>query len=571
MTTPNEAEENPSEKKALNFIEKLIQSDLDSGREPARLQFRFPPEPNGFLHIGHAKAICLNFGLVSDHGGRCNLRFDDTNPAKEEQKFVDAIQDDIRWLGFEWDGLHYASDYFGQLHEWAVQLIRQGDAYVCDLNAEEVREYRGTLNEPGKDSPFRNRSVEENLELFEGMKSGKFAEGERTLRARIDMESPHIVMRDPVMYRIQKVTHHRTGDDWCIYPTYDWAHGQSDAIEGVTHSLCSLEFRNHRPLYDWYLQKLGLEEVPSQTEFARLNLEYTVMSKRLLRQLVEEGHVEGWDDPRMPTIAGLRRRGVTPEAIREFMKKIGVAKFNSTIELTVFENSIREHLNKVAPRRMAVFDPIKLVIENFPEDLQELIEVENNPEDESAGTRQIPFEREVWVEKDDFRMEPPRKWRRLAPGAEVRLRYGYCVTVKEVITDPKTGEVSELRCDYDPETSGGRQPEGRKVRGIIHWAPASCAVKIPVTLYSPLFTSETPDQPPEGQTFLDLIDPNSREEVVALGEPSLQEASAGDRFQFERVGYFHADPVRSGEGAPHFNRIAALRDSWAKQEKKANS
>ena len=571
MTTPNEAEENPSEKKTLNFIEKLIQSDLESGRDPARLQFRFPPEPNGFLHIGHAKAICLNFGLVSDHGGRCNLRFDDTNPAKEEQKFVDAIQDDIRWLGFEWDGLHYASDYFGQLHEWAVQLIRQGDAYVCDLNAEEVREYRGTLNEPGKDSPFRNRSAEENLELFEGMKSGKFAEGERTLRARIDMESPHIVMRDPVMYRIQKVTHHRTGDDWCIYPTYDWAHGQSDAIEGVTHSLCSLEFRNHRPLYDWYLQKLGLEEVPSQTEFARLNLEYTVMSKRLLRQLVEEGHVEGWDDPRMPTIAGLRRRGVTPEAIREFMKKIGVAKFNSTIELTVFENSIREHLNKVAPRRMAVFDPIKLVIENFPEDLQELIEVENNPEDESAGTRQIPFEREVWVEKDDFRMEPPRKWRRLAPGAEVRLRYGYCVTVKEVITDPETGEVSELRCDYDPETSAGRQPEGRKVRGIIHWAPASCAVKIPVTLYSPLFTSETPDQPPEGQTFLDLIDPNSREEVVALGEPSLQEASAGDRFQFERVGYFHADPVRSGEGAPHFNRIAALRDSWAKQEKKANS
>ena len=373
MTTPNEAEENPSEKKTLNFIEKLIQSDLESGRDPARLQFRFPPEPNGFLHIVHAKAICLNFGLVSDHGGRCNLRFDDTNPAKEEQKFVDAIQDDIRWLGFEWDGLHYASDYFGQLHEWAVQLIRQGDAYVCDLNAEEVREYRGTLNEPGKDSPFRNRSAEENLELFEGMKSGKFAEGERTLRARIDMESPHIVMRDPVMYRIQKVTHHRTGNDWCIYPTYDWAHGQSDAIEGVTHSLCSLEFRNHRPLYDWYLQKLGLEEVPSQTEFARLNLEYTVMSKRLLRQLVEEGHVEGWDDPRMPTIAGLRRRGVTPEAIREFMKKIGVAKFNSTIELTVFENSIREHLNKVAPRRMAVFDPIKLVIENFPEDLQELI------------------------------------------------------------------------------------------------------------------------------------------------------------------------------------------------------
>lgn len=571
MTTPNEADENSSEKKTLNFIEKLIQSDLETGRDPARLQFRFPPEPNGFLHIGHAKAICLNFGLVSDHGGRCNLRFDDTNPAKEEQKFVDAIQDDIRWLGFEWDGLHYASDYFGQLHEWAVQLIRQGDAYVCDLNAEEVREYRGTLNEPGKDSPFRNRSAEENLELFEGMKSGKFAEGERTLRARIDMESPHIVMRDPVMYRIQKVTHHRTGDDWCIYPTYDWAHGQSDAIEGVTHSLCSLEFRNHRPLYDWYLQKLGLEEVPSQTEFARLNLEYTVMSKRLLRQLVEEGHVEGWDDPRMPTIAGLRRRGVTPEAIREFMKKIGVAKFNSTIELTVFENSIREHLNKVAPRRMAVFDPIKLVIENFPEDLQELIEVENNPEDESAGTRQIPFEREVWVEKDDFRMEPPRKWRRLAPGAEVRLRYGYCVTVTEVITDPETGEVSELRCDYDPETSAGRQPEGRKVRGIIHWAPASCAVKIPVTLYSPLFTSETPDQPPEGKTFLDLIDPNSREEVVALGEPSLQEASAGDRFQFERVGYFHADPVRSGEGAPHFNRIAALRDSWAKQEKKANS
>lgn len=570
MTTHKDPDGSTSENKTLNFIEKIVQSDLESGRDSSRLQFRFPPEPNGFLHIGHAKAICLNFGLVRDHGGRCNLRFDDTNPSREEQKFVDAIQDDIRWLGFDWDGLHYASDYFDQLYEWAVQLIRQGDAYVCDLNAEEVREYRGTLNEPGKDSPFRNRTAEENLELFEGMKAGKFSEGERTLRARIDMGSPHIVMRDPVMYRIQKVTHHRTGDDWCLYPTYDWAHGQSDAIEGVTHSLCSLEFRNHRPLYDWYLQKLGLDEVPSQTEFARLNLEYTVMSKRLLRQLVEDGHVAGWDDPRMPTIAGLRRRGVTPEAIREFMKKIGVAKFNSTIELTVFENSIREHLNKVAPRRMAVFDPVKLVIENFPEDLQELIEVVNNPEDESAGTHQIPFEREVWVERDDFRMEPPRKWRRLAPGAEVRLRYGYCITVKEVITDPDSGDVCELRCEYDPETSSGRQPEGRKVRGIIHWVPASCAVKIPVTLYSPLFTSENPDQPPEGKTFLDLIDPDSRQEVIALGEPSLQEAAAGERFQFERIGYFHVDPVLSSDGSPHFNRIAALRDSWAKQEK-ANS
>ncbi len=567
MTTQAEFEGSSAGRRSLNFIEKKIQEEVDGGLDSAELQFRFPPEPNGFLHIGHAKAICLNFGLVSDHGGRCNLRFDDTNPSKEEQKYVEAIQEDIRWLGFEWDQLCFASDYFEQFYDWAVQLIEQGDAYVCDLSADQVREYRGTLNEPGKNSPFRDRSAEENLRLFAGMKAGEFAEGERTLRARIDMESPHIVMRDPVMYRIQKNTHHRTGDEWCIYPTYDWAHGQGDAIEEVTHSLCSLEFRNHRPLYDWFLQKIGLEKVPSQTEFARLSLQYTVMSKRLLRQLVEDGLVEGWDDPRMPTIAGLRRRGVTAESIRNFMKTIGVAKFNSMIELTVFENSIRDHLNKVAPRRLAVFDPVKLVIDNFPEDLQELIEVDNNPEDENAGTRSIPFEREVWVERDDFRMEPPRKWRRLAPGAEVRLRYGYCVTVKEVITDPESGEVCELRCDYDPDTSKGQQPEGRKVRGIIHWVPASCAVKIPVTLYSPLFTSENPDQPPEGQSFLDLIDPDSKVDTEALGEPALGEASAGDRFQFERIGYFHVDPVKSLEGSPHFNRIAALRDSWAKQEK----
>ncbi|OUU25637.1 MAG: glutamine--tRNA ligase [Planctomycetia bacterium TMED53] len=567
MTASEDIDESLAGKRSLNFIEKKIQEDIAQGLSPAELQFRFPPEPNGFLHIGHAKAICLNFGLVKGHGGRCNLRFDDTNPAKEEQKFVESIQEDIRWLGFEWDELCFASDYFGQLYDWAVQLIKQGDAYICDLDGDQVREFRGTLNEPGKNSPFRDRSVEENLDLFAAMKAGEFEEGARTLRAKIDMGSPHIVMRDPVMYRIQKSTHHRTGDDWCIYPTYDWAHGQGDAIEGVTHSLCSLEFRNHRPLYDWFLEKIGLEKVPGQTEFARLNMQYTMMSKRYLRQLVEEEIVEGWDDPRLPTIAGLRRRGVTPEAIRNFMETIGVAKFNSTIELTVFENSIRDHLNKVAPRRMAVFDRIKLVITNFPEDLQELIEVDNNPEDETAGTRSIPFEREVWVERDDFRMEAPRKWRRLAPGAEVRLRYGYCVTVKEVVTDPQSGEVTELQCEYDPDTSKGRQPEGRKVRGIIHWVPASCAVKIPVTLYSPLFNSEAPDQLTEGQSFLDGIDPDSKVETEALGEPSLAEASSGERFQFERIGYFYVDPTRSGEGSPHFNRIAALRDSWAKQEK----
>ena len=555
------------EHRSLSFLEKIVQKDVSEGLSPERLRFRFPPEPNGFLHIGHAKAICVSFGLAGDFGGHCNLRFDDTNPAKEEQRFVDSIQEDVKWLGFEWDQLCFASDYFGQLYDWAVQLIRQGDAYVCDLDGEEVRKHRGTLSEPGVDSPFRTRTVEENLELFAGMRSGEFSDGSRTLRAKIDMQSAHIVMRDPVMYRIQRSHHHRTGDDWCLYPTYDWAHGQGDAIEGVTHSLCSLEFRNHRPLYDWFLEKIGLEEVPSQTEFARLNLQFTVMSKRRLRTLVEDGHVDGWDDPRMPTLAGLRRRGVTPEAIRAFMKTIGVSKVNSMIDLTVLENHIRDHLNKITLRRMAVLDPVKMVIENFPEDLQEMMEAVNNPEDPDAGIRQIPFEREVWIDRDDFRMDPPRKWRRLAPDAEVRLRYGYCVKVKEVITDPDSGEVTEIRCDYDPETSKGRQPEGRKVRGIIHWVPASCAAQLPVTLYSPLFSIENPDDPPEGQEFTDFIDPGSRVETTAFCEPALAQAAGGDRFQFERVGYFHVDPARSSEESPHFVRIAALRDSWAKKEK----
>jgi glutaminyl-tRNA synthetase len=551
-----------------NFIEKLISSDVSASLSGGRVQFRFPPEPNGYLHIGHAKAICLNFGLAARFSGRCNLRFDDTNPSREEQEYVDSTQDDIRWLGFEWDQLCFASDYFDQLYQWATQLIRQGDAYVCDLTGEEVRQYRGNLTEPGRDSPNRDRSIEENLDLFGRMKSGEFPDGARTLRAKIDMESAHIIMRDPVMYRIHRSTHHRTGDRWCMYPTYDWAHGQGDAIEGVTHSLCSLEFGNHRPLYDWFLDKIGIEEQPRQTEFARLALSYTVMSKRSLRTLIEDGHVEGWDDPRLPTLSGIRRRGYTPESIRNFMARIGVAKFNSTIEYSVLENSVREHLNKIATRRMAVFNPLKLVIENFPEDLQEMVEAVNNPEDPDAGTRLLPFEREVWVDRDDFRLEPPRKWRRLAPGAEVRLRYGYCVTVKEVIEDPESGELLQLRCEYDPDTARGQTPDGRKVRGIIHWVPASCCIEIPVRLYSPLFSVADPDHVPQGKSLIDFLNPQSLVETTALCEPSLAAASAGDRFQLERVGYFVADQKLSKEGAPHLARIAPLRDSWAKQEKR---
>ncbi|RTZ93347.1 MAG: glutamine--tRNA ligase [Bacillota bacterium] len=551
-----------------NFIEKNIIEDISSGLNKGRVQVRFPPQPNGYLHIGHAKAICLNFGLASRFEGHCNLRFDDTNPLREKQEYVDSIQEDIRWLGFEWDQLCFASDYFDQFHDWAVQLIGQGDAYVCDLTAEEVREYRGGLKEPGRDSPHRDRTIEENLRLFALMKGGEFPDGSKTLRARIDMASPHIIMRDPVMYRILRSTHHRTGDDWCIYPTYDWAHGQGDAIEGVTHSLCSLEFTNHRPLYEWFLDKIGLEDGPRQTEFARLALSYTVMSKRSLRTLIEDGHVEGWDDPRLPTLSGMRRRGYTPESIRSFMNGIGVAKFNSTIEYSVLENSIRDHLNKIAPRRMAVFNPLKLVIENFPEDLQEMVEAVNNPEDSESGTRQLPFERELWVDRDDFRLEPPRKWRRLAPGAEVRLRYGYCVTVQDVIQNSETGEVEELRCVYDPETARGQTPDGRKVRGIIHWVPASCCIELPVRLYSPLFVVPDPDHVPEGKQLADLLAPGSLEETTALCEPSLQEANPGDRFQLERVGYFIADQHLSCPGAPHFARIVPLRDSWAKQEKR---
>ena len=563
---------NPDQSKypdsSSNFIEKMIDLDLESGVDDGKVQLRFPPEPNGFLHIGHAKAICLNFGLAQKYQGRCNLRFDDTNPSREEQRYVDSIQEDIRWLGFEWDELCFASDYFGQLYDWATQLIQQGDAYVCDLTGDEVKEYRGTLTEVGRNSPHRDRSVEENLDLFMRMKAGEFSDGEKTLRARINMESPHIIMRDPVMYRIQRSTHHRTGDDWCIYPTYDWAHGQEDAIEGVTHSLCSLEFNNNRPLYEWFLDKIGLESVPRQTEFARLNIEYTVLSKRKLRTLVEDGHVEDWDDPRLPTLAGLRRRGYPPEVIRAFMKNIGVAKFNSTIELSILENALRDHLNRTAIRRMAVLDPLKLVIENLSEGEGKMVEAVNNPEDPSAGTRSIPFEREVWVDRDDFRMEPPRKWRRLAPDAEVRLRYGYCVKVKEVIEDPESGQVQELRCVYDPETARGQTPDGRKVRGIIHWVPASCAVELPVRLYSPLFIEPDPDNPPEGKEFTDFLNPESLVETKALCEPILKEANPGERFQLERVGYFVADQKLSHSGSPHLARIVPLKDSWAKQEKR---
>ncbi|MDQ7008339.1 MAG: glutamine--tRNA ligase/YqeY domain fusion protein [Acidobacteriota bacterium] len=549
---------------SLDFIREIIAADQRSGKHGGRVATRFPPEPNGYLHIGHAKSICLNFGVAAEWNGTCNLRFDDTNPCKEEQEYVDAIKDDVRWLGFDWgEREFFASDYFDRLYAYAVQLIRQGKAYVDSLSGEQIREYRGTLTRPGRNSPFRDRSVEENLDLFERMKNGEFADGEHVLRAKIDMASPHVVMRDPTLYRIRKVSHHRTGDKWCIYPMYDFTHCLSDSIEGITHSLCTLEFENHRPLYDWILDELGVECHPQQIEFARLNLEYTVLSKRKLLQLVEEGHVNGWDDPRMPTLSGLRRRGYTPESIRAFCDRIGVAKRDSRIDVTLLENAVREDLNRRAPRFMAVLRPLKLVIENYPEGEVEYFDAVNNPEDLSAGTRKVPFSREIYIERQDFMEDPPKKFFRLAPGREVRLRYAYLVTCREVVRDAD-GEIVELRCTYDPATRGGDAPDGRRVRGTLHWVSAAHARAGEVRLYDRLFVRPNPDEVDPGGSFLDHLNPASLEVITdARLEPHLGELEAGARVQFERLGYFCLD-ADSRPGHPVFNRTVTLRDTWAK-------
>ena len=552
-----------------NFIRDTIVDDLKTNKYQGRVWTRFPPEPNGYLHIGHAKAICLDFGLADEFGGGTNLRFDDTNPEKEETEYVESIMRDVRWLGFEWENLYYASDYFQQLYDWAVQLIKAGKAYVCDLNADEVRKYRGTLTEPGKDSPYRNRPVEENLDLFERMKAGEFPDGSRTLRAKIDMASPNLNMRDPVMYRIVHAEHHRTGDKWCIYPMYDYAHGQSDSIEKITHSMCTLEFEDHRPLYNWFIKELGI--FPSQQmEFDRLNLTYTLLSKRRLLQLVREDRVRGWDDPRMPTISGIRRRGYTPEAIRNFVANIGVTKTNGTIELAMLEHFVRDDLNKHALRVMAVLRPLKVVIDNYPEGKTEEMEAVNNPEDASAGKRMVPFSRELYIEQDDFREEPPKGYFRLSPGKEVRLRYGYFITAKSVVKNAQ-GEVVEVHCTYDPATRGGNAPDGRKVKSTIHWVSAAHAIDAEVRLYDTLFSNPDPSDVPEGKDFTANLNPNSLE-IVSHGklEPSLKDAKAGDRYQFERLGYFCADDD-SKPGAPVFNRTVALKDTWAKVEKKQSA
>jgi glutaminyl-tRNA synthetase len=566
-------EENASnsgaEPRPSNFIRDIILRDLETGKYGGRVHTRFPPEPNGYLHIGHAKSICLNFGLAREFGGKCNLRFDDTNPCKEEVEYVEAIQEDVRWLGFEWDGLYYASDYFEQLYEWAKDLIRKGKAYVCDLSAEEVRQYRGTLTEPGRESPYRNRSVEENLDLFERMRNGEFPDGSRTLRAKIDMASPNLNMRDPVMYRILHASHHRTGDKWCIYPTYDYAHGQSDSIEGITHSICTLEFEDHRPLYDWFIRELGIY-APQQIEFDRLNLTYTVLSKRRLLRLVETGVVRGWDDPRMPTLSGMRRRGYTPEAIRTFCSRIGVSKTNGIVELGLLEHCLREDLNRRAPRVMAVLRPVKLVIDNYPEGQVEQMEAVNNPEDPDAGTRLVPFSRELWIESDDFRETPPKGYYRLYPGNEVRLRYGYIVRCTGCVKDAQ-GNVIEVHCTYDPETRGGNTPDGRKVKSTIHWVSVAHAFDAEVRLYDTLFTKPDPDDAEPGKDWTSNLNPNSLEVVEGCKmEPSLASARPGDRFQFERLGYFCVDPDTTPERMV-FNRTVGLRDTWAKVEKKLNT
>lgn len=562
MSTVNE--EAVSNERSLNFLEEIIEKSLADGAVK-QIHTRFPPEPNGYLHIGHAKSICLNFGLAKRYGGLCNLRFDDTNPVKEDVEYVDSIKEDVNWLGFQWAEEHYASDYFEQLYDWAVELIRKGKAYVDDQSQEEIRLNRGTVTVPGKESPWRNRSVEENLDLFARMRAGEFADGEKVLRAKIDMSHPNMLLRDPIMYRILHSEHHRTGDKWCIYPMYDYAHGQSDSIEGITHSICTLEFDVHRPLYDWFIQQLGIFE-SHQYEFARLNLTYTMMSKRKLLQCVQEGIVMGWDDPRMPTICGLRRRGYTPESIRMFADKVGVAKRDNVIDLGLLEFCVREDLNKRAERRMAVLNPIKVVITNYPEGETEMISCVNNPEDESAGHREVPFSREVYIERDDFMEVPPKKYFRLSPGNEVRLRYAYLIRCNEVIKNEQ-GEIVELHCTYDPMSKGGQSSDGRKVKGVIHWVSAPHAKEAEIRLFDRLFTRESLDDIEEGKTFKDYLNPASLTVVKGYVEPSLAGTAPGSKYQFERIGYFCADKDSSVE-KPVFNRTVTLKDSWSKMAAK---
>jgi glutaminyl-tRNA synthetase len=551
----------------VDFIRAIISEDLKNNKNEGRVVTRFPPEPNGYLHIGHAKSICLNFGIASEHkGGVCHLRFDDTNPSKEETEYVESIVSDVRWLGFEWDEhQYYASDYFEKLYEYALQLIQKGKAYVCDLSADEIREYRGTLTKPGKDSPFRIRSVEENLDLFQRMRAGEFENGARVLRAKIDMASPNLSMRDPVLYRILHMAHHRTKDTWCIYPMYDFTHCLSDSIEGITHSLCTLEFKDNRALYDWVLDELEVDCHPQQIEFARLNLSYTVMSKRKLLELVEGGYVKGWDDPRMPTLSGMRRRGYTPKAIRDFCDRIGIAKRNSTVDLALLEYCIREDLNKRASRVMGVLRPLKVVIDNYPEGRSEELDAVNNPEDLSMGTRKVPFSRELYIEQDDFMEDPPKKFYRLAPGREVRLRYAYFIKCVDVVKDKETGEVMELHCTYDPDTRGGDAPDGRKVKATLHWVSADHAIEADVRLYDHLFSIPDPNEGKEDEDFKAYLNPTSLEIVPACRlEPSLKGAKPGDRYQFERLGYFCVDNKDSSDKGLVFNRIVTLRDTWAK-------
>jgi glutaminyl-tRNA synthetase len=560
----------PTEAAPSNFIRNIVAEDIETGKHQGRVHTRFPPEPNGYLHIGHAKSICLNFGLAAEFGGVCNLRFDDTNPSKEDIEYVESIREDVRWLGFDWgDREYYASDYFDHLYQFAVQIIKAGKAYVCDLNADQMREYRGTLTEPGRNSPFRDRSIEENLDLFERMKRGEFPDGARTLRAKIDMASPNLNLRDPVMYRILHAAHHRTADRWCVYPTYDFAHGQSDSIEGITHSICTLEFEDHRPLYDWFLDQLGIHH-PQQIEFARLNLSHTVLSKRKLLQLVQQNHVAGWDDPRMPSLAGFRRRGYTPEAIRAFCERIGVAKRNSTVDIAMLEHCLREDLNKRAARVMAVLRPIKVVIENYPAGQVENLEAVNNPEDPSSGTRLVPFSGVVYIEQDDFREEPPKGFFRLSPGREVRLRYAYIIKCVDVVKDRETGQLTELRCTYDPETKSGSSQSNRKVKATIHWVSAEHAKEAEVRMYDHLFSKEDPDDAPDGVDWLTNVNPKSLEVLTDCRvEPILANARLGELYQFERLGYFCVDSVDSSENKPVFNRTVTLRDSWANLQKAA--
>lgn len=569
MSAPDTPEKS-EERKVSNFIRYIIEGDIAAGKNGGQVVTRFPPEPNGYLHIGHAKSICLNFGLAERYNGQCHLRFDDTNPEKEEDEYVQSIKEDVRWLGFDWgDHEYYASDYFDQIHAWAIKLIEDGRAYVCDLSFEEMKEYRGTLTEPGRNSPYRDRSVEENLDLFARMGAGEFDEGSKVLRAKIDMAAPNLNLRDPVMYRILKADHHRTGSKWKIYPMYDFTHGQSDSIEGITHSICTLEFEDHRPLYDWYIRALGIHH-PQQIEFAKLNITFIMLSKRNLLQLVNDGYVRGWDDPRMPTISGLRRRGFPPAAIRNFCEAVGVAKADSTVDYAWLEHFVREELNKTAPRYMAVVNPLKVVIENYPEGQVEAMEAVNNPEDPSAGSRQVPFSREIYIERDDFMEDPPKKFFRLSPGAEVRLRYAYFITCTGVVKDAETGEVTELRCTYDPATRGGNAPDNRRVKATLHWVSAAHARTAEVRNYNPLFTKENPNRGRKGAHWTTNINPDSLE--VRTGcfiEPALAEVPRETRVQFERLGYYCADAKDHTAEAPVFNRTVTLKDAWAKEQAKA--